>query len=117
MIEDGFGNGRNIFYSATAKESVEHLLHIIQTFKSLNPSWCNVRVIVIDKDFTELPAPQQEFPQATVLFCQFYVIKYFLKQIVDLEVAKENRDKARETIRMIVNADSEESYIAFKNDL
>jgi len=77
-------------------------------FKSFNPSWCNVCVIVIDKDFTELPALQQEFPQATMLFCRFHVIKYFFKQIVDLEVAKENQDKVRETVRMIVNADSEE---------
>ena len=84
MIEDGFGNGRNIFYSATAEESAVHLLHIIQTFKSFNPSWFNIRVIVIDKDFTELPALQQEFPQATVLFCQFHVIKYFLNRLLIL---------------------------------
>jgi len=70
-------------------------------------------VIVNDKDFTELPVLQQEFAQATVLFCQFHVIKYFLKQILDLEVAKENQDKARETVSMIVNADSEESYYSF----
>ena len=56
MVEDGFGSGRNVFYSATAEESAMHLLHIIQTFKSFNPSWFNVRVI--DKDFTELPALQ-----------------------------------------------------------
>ena len=74
-------------------------------------------MIVIDKDFTELPALQQEFPQATVLFCQFHVIKYFFKQIVDLDVAKESREQARETIRRIVNADSEESYTALKQDL
>ena len=117
MVEDGFGSGRNIFYSATAEESAVHLLHIIQTFKSFNPSWFNVRVIVIDKDFTKLPALQQEFPQTTVLFCQFHVIKYFFKQIVDLDVAKENREQVRETIRRIFNADSAESYIALKQDL
>ena len=76
MVEDGFGNGRNVYYSATAEEGSVHLLQIIQTFKSFNPSWFNVRVIVIDKDFTELPALEQEFPQASVLFCQFHVIKY-----------------------------------------
>jgi len=30
MVEDGFGNGRNFFYSATAEESSVHLLDIIQ---------------------------------------------------------------------------------------
>ena len=32
-------------------------------------------------------------------------------------MAKESRDRARETIRRIVNADSEESYSALKQDL
>ena len=32
-------------------------------------------------------------------------------------MAKESRDQARETIRRIVNADSEESYSALKQDL
>ena len=117
MVEDGFGNGRNVHYSATAEEGSVHLLQIIQTFKSFNPSWFNVRVIVIDKDFTKLPALEQEFPQASVLFCQFHVIKYLFKQIVDLDVAKENRDQARESIRRLVNADSEESYTTLKQEL
>ena len=59
MVEDGFGNGRNVHYSATAEEGSVHLLQIIQTFKSFNSSWFNVRVIVIEKDFTELPALEQ----------------------------------------------------------
>ena len=117
MVEDGFGNGRNVHYSATAEEGSVHLLQIIQTFKSFNPSWFNVRVIVFDKDFTKLPALEQEFPQASVLFCQFHIIKYLFKQIVDLDVAKENRDQAREFIRRLVNADSEESYTTLKQEL
>ena len=64
-----------------------------------------------------MPALEQEFPQASVLFCQFHVIKYLFKQIVDLDVAKENRELARESIRRLVNADSEESYAALKQEL
>ena len=52
-----------------------------------------------------------------MLFCQFYVIKYLFKQIVDLDVAKENRELARQSIRRLVNADSEESYAALKQEL
>lgn len=68
MVEDGFGNGRNVFYSATAEESSANLLHIIQMFKSFNPSWFNIHVIVIHKDFTELPTLEKEFLQASVFF-------------------------------------------------
>ena len=117
MVEDGFGNGRNVFYAATAEEDSTHLLHIIQSFKAFNPSWSDVRVIIIDKDFTELQALQQEFPQASVLFCQFHVIKCFFKQIVELDVPKENRDEARELIRRLVHAKSEDEYASIKQEL
>ena len=49
MVEDGFGNGRNVFYAATAEEDSAHLQLIIQSFKVSNPAWSNVHVIVIDK--------------------------------------------------------------------
>jgi len=42
MVEDGFGNGQNVFYSAITEESSVHLLHIIQTFKLFNPLWASV---------------------------------------------------------------------------
>ena len=117
MVKDGFGNGRNVFYSATAEESSVHFLHIIQTFKSFYPLWISDQVIVIDKDFTELPALQQEFPQASVLFCQFHVKKYLFKHIVDFDVDKDNCDEAREVIRRLVNASNESAYATLQQDL
>ena len=117
MIEDGFGNGRNVFYAATAEEDSTHLQRIIQSFKASNPSWPNVCVIVIDKDFTELQALQLEFPQASVLYCQFHVIKCFFKQLTDLDVPKENRDEAREVIRQLVYSSNEDDYAKLKQEL
>ena len=55
------------FYAATAEEDSAHLQQIIQSFKASNPTWSNVRVIVIDKDFTELQALQIEFPQVNFM--------------------------------------------------
>jgi len=112
MVEDGFE-----MFSATAEESSVHLLHIIQTFKLFNPLWVSVQVIVKNKDFTELPALQQEFPQASILFCQFHVIKYLFKRIVELDVAKDSRDQAREAIKKLVNARSKSEYTTLKQEL
>ena len=53
MVEDGFRHGRNVFYAATAQEDTTHLQKIIQLFKEKNEQWESVRVIVIDKNFTE----------------------------------------------------------------
>ena len=79
--------------------------------------WSKVKVIVIDKDFTELNALQQEFPEANVLFCQFHVIKYLFKQICELDVPKEKRELAREHIRMVVHDATEEDYTKAKKEL
>ncbi len=117
MVEDGFGYGRNVFYAATAEENAPHLLKIIQSFKASNSSWSQVQVIVIDKDFTELQTLQQEFPRAKVLFCQFHVIKYLFKQLAELDIAKENREEARELIRRLVHACSETEYTDLKGEL
>ena len=53
MMEDGFGHGQNIFYAVTAKEDAVHLEKIVELFKSKNADWESVRVIIIDKDFSE----------------------------------------------------------------
>jgi len=37
------------------------------------------------QDLKELPALQQEFLQASILFCHFHVIKHLFKLIVELD--------------------------------
>ena len=83
MIEDGYGHGRTIFYAATSDESAHHLTAIIQAFKMCNPSYERTRVVIIDKDFTELAVLKEEFRDSTVLFCQFHVIKCLYKAVSD----------------------------------
>ena len=68
MTEDGFGHGQVVQYAVTTEEDVEHIRNTIQTFKDENP-WTSVRVIVVDKDFTEWKALKEEFPDETILFC------------------------------------------------
>ena len=92
MIEDGFGNGRVSFYAALAEESAECLELIIHSFKEVNPTSNEIRVIVIDKDFTEYKVLTNEFPQAKILFCQFQVVKCFNKMVPDCNVPKGNRE-------------------------
>ena len=62
MVEDGYGHGQNLFYAATAREDAIHLQKIVELFKSNNTDWGSVRVIFIDKDFSEYKVLRQEFP-------------------------------------------------------
>ncbi len=98
MAVDGFGRGRVVSYAATTEEGTVHLQKIIQS----NPSWSSVQVIVIDKDFTEWAVMREEFPNATVLFCQWHVMKAMFKNLADCGVDKSSRDEARQAIRSLV---------------
>ena len=110
MIEDGNGHGRTVFYAATTDESAQHLRAIVQAFKNSNPCYGNTKVIVIDKDFTEIAVLKDEIPTATILFCQFHVIKCFYKAVSDAEVPKEQRDSLRKVLHDIVYSESMDDY-------
>ena len=117
MIEDGYGHRQTVFYAATTEESSQHLSSIVKAFEDCNPSYMNTKVIVIDKDFTELSILQEEFPDATVLFCQFHVIKHLYKVVSDADVPKERRDNLRKVLHDIVYSQSLEEYDALRADI
>ena len=74
------------FYAALMEESAECLEGIIHSFKEVNPISNEIRVIVIDKDFTEYQVMTNEFPQAKILLCQLHVIKCFNTMVPDCDV-------------------------------
>lgn len=113
MIEDGNGHGRTIFYAATTDESTQNLTAIIQAFKQCHPAYVHTKVCIIDKDFTELAVLKEEFPDTTILFCQFHVIKCFYKAVADLEVPKERRNELRKVLHDIVYSEHVDDYVDY----
>ncbi|GMF26176.1 unnamed protein product [Phytophthora fragariaefolia] len=53
----------------------------VRAFKQNNTAWKDVKVIVIDKDFTELALLRDEFPCATIILCHFHVIDYLKREV------------------------------------
>ena len=117
MIEDGFGHGRVVQYAATAEEDVLHIRKIMQTFKEENPAWTSVHVIVVDKDFTEWKVLKEEFPEATVLFCQWHVMKAMFKKMVECDVDKKERDEVRDLIRHLVYSKDADDHDDTKKEM
>lgn len=113
MIEDGYGHGRTVFYAATTDESAQHLSAIVQAFKQCHPTYGTTKVVIIDKDFTELAVLKEELPNTTILFCQFHVIKCFYKAVSDLEVPKERRDALRKVLHDIVYSENMDEYVDY----
>ncbi|GMF32396.1 unnamed protein product [Phytophthora fragariaefolia] len=52
----------------------------VRAFKQNNAAWKDVKVIVIDKDFTELALLRDEFPCATIILCHFHIIDYLKRE-------------------------------------
>ncbi|KAG3133601.1 hypothetical protein PI126_g19099 [Phytophthora idaei] len=57
------------------------MLRAVRAFKHNSPAWTDVKVIVIDKDFTELKLLQEEFPCVSVILFHFHVIDYLKREV------------------------------------
>ena len=107
MVEDGFSHGRVSFYAAVSEESAECLEVIVHAFKEVNPTSDEIRVIVIDKDFTEY--------KVLTNTPRFYFVKeYFNKMVSECEVAKSNREELQKKLKDLVYAANESDYNQLK---
>ncbi|KAG6613253.1 uncharacterized protein IUM83_17028 [Phytophthora cinnamomi] len=80
MAHDVFGNGQFVQDAVIQNERNPTLLTALEQFKRYNPAWCRIKCILIDKDFGEICALKNTFPDATLLLCQFHVLKYLREQ-------------------------------------
>ena len=62
------------------KKTQNYFEKIVQSCKDENCALTDIRVIVVDKDFTEWKVLKEEFPDAKLLFCQWHVMKVMFKK-------------------------------------
>ena len=60
---------------------------------------------------------KEEFPSATVLFCQWHVMKAMFKQIVEYDVEKSERDETRKLLHQLVYSKDVDVYEDTKQEL
>ena len=97
--------------AATVREDTCHLQKIVQAFKEHNEELCtSVRVIIIDKDFTEFKVLKEEFPAVIILYCQWHVLKAMFKGLSDCAVEVSKRDRSRQLLRSLVFATTNCDY-------
>ena len=89
----------------------------MRSFKEHNESWEQTRVIIIDKDFTESKVRAEEIPMATILYCQWHVLKALFKSLSYHDIDKSKLDECRQLLRKLVYAKDEEKYDSYKEEL
>ena len=73
-------------------------------------AWSDIRVIVVDKDFTEWKVLKEEFPDAKLLFCQWHVMKAMFKKMTGCDVEKSESDNVRSLLQQLVYSKSAKEY-------
>ncbi|RAW38326.1 hypothetical protein PC110_g5437 [Phytophthora cactorum] len=85
MVTDKFGSGAFAQHSLIDGETRANMRNAISAFQRNNEAWSVINVIAIDKDFTELSTLEDEFPEASLILCQFHVIDYLKRETAKRE--------------------------------
>ncbi|RLN05946.1 hypothetical protein BBJ28_00023817 [Nothophytophthora sp. Chile5] len=110
MIHDVFGHVRANSHALMENESAECLTDAVSSFKTFNPTWDKIKVIIIDKDFGEMALLRKAFPGARILLCVLHEIKYLRTEMVKKEYGVLDNEKVEDAVDMMLKAKTEDEY-------
>ncbi|OWZ17478.1 hypothetical protein PHMEG_0008582 [Phytophthora megakarya] len=108
--------GQYVHHSLMENESVECILDAINSFKFHNPSWEDIKVIVIDKDLGELGLLEDEFPGVKVILCHFHLKKYIRSELSKSEYggpSSFDKDQVEDAVDLMRLASTIEEYTKY----
>ena len=78
-----------------------------------------VSVIIIDKDFTEWEILKVEICNATILFCQFHLIRCLFKKLYNFKIPKDDQNEVKRynILCQLVHTSDESVYSSLKEGL
>lgn len=112
LVIDSNGQSEIVSVFLTSIETKEAITNMIKVFKSVNPSWCKVGVVVTDKDFTERAVFEEQFPGVRLQICLFHALRSFRREVTadKLGIRPGERDYSLEIITNLAYSRSEEEY-------
>ena len=95
----------------------ETLLGAFKCFKKHNPCISNVKIVMVDKDFTGIKINKELWPKSKYL-CTWHVIKYLRKQSLSMgKSTKEVKQNAMSLVYKVIHANTEANYGAAYDQL
>ncbi|KAE9112485.1 hypothetical protein PF005_g11679 [Phytophthora fragariae] len=115
MIDDVFGHvslwrGQYVKHALMKNESSECVTDAVTSFKSVNPTWGKVCIIIVDKYFGKISLLHAQFPRARILQCVFHVVKYLRGEMAKREYGGFDRQKVEDAVHMMQDASTEAEY-------
>ena len=116
MVEDGDGRGKPVAYCIQRSEAKVNLEKILDYFCRTNDT-SKTKIVMVDKDLTEISVLKSKLPSATILLCKFHVMKYFKKKISDLNCLKDEKHELAMLVQKLINSQNEEDYNKYHSEL
>lgn len=112
LVVDGNGESEVVAAFIVINECADLLSQMVTIFKTRNPAWESINVIMTDKDLAERKVFKDLLPQANLHICLFHVMRTFKREISTekMGITQEERTTALEIIQDICYAKSEEQY-------
>lgn len=119
MCIDGNGQGEIVLVFLTTHETESVMSKMVQAFKSVNPRWNDVKVVMSDKDFNERAVFKREFPQATLQICLFHTLRSFRREVTTekMSIRPGERDHVLEVLLKLAYSKTEAEYDENYQDL
>lgn len=111
IVQDGNGGSQVVTYAFVASEQQHVVSQLLATFVQGNPDTANPKVVVVDKDFTEISAIRTTFPDSPAIQpCQFHVKKAFRAAAGQLSKSVGERDQVMSSFDEMVHASTACQY-------
>ena len=81
LCEDSNGQSEIIAVCILVTENAEGIRWMFETFKAQNAKWCDVKVVMSDKDINEREVIKEVFPDASVLICLIHTLRTFRREV------------------------------------
>lgn len=119
LCEDLSGQSEIIALSMIASEDTTSVRWMLATFKKLNPTWTNIRVVMADKDLKERDVIKDELPNESILICLFNTFRTFRREITcdKMGITAGQRVTCVEWIQKLAYSSSEDEYNKLHKDL
>ena len=75
------------------------------------------KVIMVDKDLTEINALKSKIPDAEILLCKFHVMKYLKKKVSELDCKNAEKQELGVLLQKLINSQNQEEYDKLHKEL
>lgn len=119
LIVDGNGESQIAGLCIVKSENERTFRHLFEEFKSENPKYIDINVIISDKSFANRNSFKASFPHAHHQLCVFHVLQIFNREVTTKkrDILKGQRSYALKILRKMVYAQDAREYTQLYNSL